>query len=411
MLKVLLLLFSIPLLATNGYQQIGHGTKALGMGGVAITLPQEALVIAANPAGIAYLGNRVDASLQWRHMRAELRVRPISTNAFDNRYHTTKNLIRPDFGLTICLDSNKSLGLAIYRLGGFKVDYGRSIVEIIQLQPVASLFPPQSKNAGHYEAYMASPAFAWRINSCHTLGASFNVAFASFNIQGLQPFANAQNSIAPNQVTNKGTDYAQGMGFTVGWIGHINACWQVGLSYRSRTWMNHFQRYRGFIAREGNLDIPAQLGLSFTYWPSPCFAISADGTRIMWGDIRIWGQDQTRVGLYGDDDGRGFGWKDQWVAKVGFQWETCPSLTLRGGWNYGNTQTGGPEVLINSLNQQVIEHHFTGGATYTCGCHELSIAYVHALFHNLAFFTTSRDRHDKLKSRENIVSLTYSRRF
>ena len=56
-----------PLLAqaTNGYFAHGYGAAALGTGGVAIALPQDALVIASNPAGLSALGNRIDAGVTW----------------------------------------------------------------------------------------------------------------------------------------------------------------------------------------------------------------------------------------------------------------------------------------------------------------------------------------------------------
>ncbi|HJS39016.1 MAG TPA: long-chain fatty acid transporter, partial [Burkholderiales bacterium] len=52
-------------LATTGYFAHGYGIKAKSMGGVGIALPQDALAAASNPAGIAFVGNRIDLGAEW----------------------------------------------------------------------------------------------------------------------------------------------------------------------------------------------------------------------------------------------------------------------------------------------------------------------------------------------------------
>ncbi|MGB9495575.1 MAG: long-chain fatty acid transporter, partial [Azonexus sp.] len=52
-------------LATSGYFATGYGVKSAGMGGVGIALPQDGLAAATNPAGTAFVGDRVDLGLTW----------------------------------------------------------------------------------------------------------------------------------------------------------------------------------------------------------------------------------------------------------------------------------------------------------------------------------------------------------
>ena len=52
-------------LATTGYFSLGYGVKSAGMGGVGIALPQDGLAAATNPAGTAFVGDRVDLGLTW----------------------------------------------------------------------------------------------------------------------------------------------------------------------------------------------------------------------------------------------------------------------------------------------------------------------------------------------------------
>ena len=52
-------------LATNGYFSHGYGVKSQGMAGVGIALPQDGLAAATNPAGTAFVGDRLDLGLVW----------------------------------------------------------------------------------------------------------------------------------------------------------------------------------------------------------------------------------------------------------------------------------------------------------------------------------------------------------
>ncbi|MDH5591572.1 MAG: long-chain fatty acid transporter, partial [Gammaproteobacteria bacterium] len=58
----LLATFISPAFATNGYIGHGYGIKSRGMAGTGVALPQEAMIAATNPAGIAFTGNRFDVS-------------------------------------------------------------------------------------------------------------------------------------------------------------------------------------------------------------------------------------------------------------------------------------------------------------------------------------------------------------
>lgn len=46
--------------ATNGYFTHGNSVKSNGIAGIGIALPQDGLAAAANPAGTALVGNRLD---------------------------------------------------------------------------------------------------------------------------------------------------------------------------------------------------------------------------------------------------------------------------------------------------------------------------------------------------------------
>ena len=51
-------------LATNGYFSHGYGTKNAGMAGAGTALAQDSIAAATNPAGMAFVGSRVDGGLE-----------------------------------------------------------------------------------------------------------------------------------------------------------------------------------------------------------------------------------------------------------------------------------------------------------------------------------------------------------
>ncbi len=54
-----------PAEARVGTFDVGYGSKSRGMGGCAVALPQDTYVGAINPAGMVWIGNRLDAGFQF----------------------------------------------------------------------------------------------------------------------------------------------------------------------------------------------------------------------------------------------------------------------------------------------------------------------------------------------------------
>ncbi|HLT14698.1 MAG TPA: hypothetical protein VK006_11435 [Marinobacter sp.] len=67
-------------LATNGYFSHGYGTKNAGMAGAGTALSQDSIAAATNPAGMAFVGSRVDGGLEVfsisRQVKYRARMRP-----------------------------------------------------------------------------------------------------------------------------------------------------------------------------------------------------------------------------------------------------------------------------------------------------------------------------------------------
>ena len=66
------------------------------------------------------------------------------------------------------------------------------------------------------------------------------------------------------------------------------------------------------------------------------------------------------------------------IYKLGWQWETSPTMTLRAGFSHGKQPIPESEVVFNILAPAVIENHLTLGFSWDVSKDsELSFQYMH----------------------------------
>ena len=100
----LLAIFISPAFATNGYLAHGYGIKSRGMAGAGIALPQEALIAATNPAGIVFIGDRLEINASLFSPRRGYEVIGVThfiiadfAAQFKERSAPVENVIEADF--------------------------------------------------------------------------------------------------------------------------------------------------------------------------------------------------------------------------------------------------------------------------------------------------------------------------
>src|SRR4029078_12565197 len=98
-------------LATAGYLPIGYGLKAQGMGGVGIALPQDAITAAVNPAGMAWIGNRLDRGAEWFTADRGSEITPGNTLGLSGSREANgrSSFLVPDFGISRDLAGGRTL--------------------------------------------------------------------------------------------------------------------------------------------------------------------------------------------------------------------------------------------------------------------------------------------------------------
>jgi len=105
--------------------------------------------------------------------------------------------------------------------------------------------------------------------------------------------------------------------------------------------------------------------------------IALDYQHISYSAVPSIANPSTNNALLGSASGRGFGWGDVNVTKLGVQWQASTALTMRAGINVGDNPVKSRDVTFNILAPGVVTTHYTLGATYALSpTSEISAAYM-----------------------------------
>jgi len=360
--------------ATDGYFAHGYGVKSQGTGGVGVALPQDTLSIAANPAGLAWVGNRLDIGATWFRPQREAEITG-SPAPINGKYdaNDTENFFIPEFGYSHQITPDVTLGVSAYGNGGLNTDFKKGF----------PLFNNTGARAGvNLIQLFITPTVAWKVTPTQSIGVTLNLAYQRFEAKGLQNFANPVTSASPNNVTNRGADSAYGAGLHFGWLGQVSDSVSLGAHYQTRTYSTEFDKYKGLFAEQGDFDIPATYGAGIAVKATPALTLAADVQRILYSDVDSVGNSLANLftAQLGTDRGAGFGWKDATAYKLGAIYNYDEQLTLRAGYNHVNQPIPSSQNLFNTLAPAVVEDHITLGASWKFqNSSELSFSYMHAL--------------------------------
>jgi long-chain fatty acid transport protein len=370
--------------ATNGYAMIGTGAKSLGMAGAVVANPQDASTIIQNPAGIAWLaGTTVDIG-----GAAFIPTRKLNGHDSDSNLY-----VIPSAGLAVnplgcnCDTPHWVYGIGMYGVSGMGVDWQNSngLTGGALTKAWSSMQMMEMSAGGAYRNGSLSIGFA-PVFVYQALGLEYN-----FNM-------GEKGGVYKASLDNAN---AYGVGFDLGAVYKVNDMLQVGLTYKSKRYM---QKLEWNTTPDGmmisadkvkmRLNMPRQITLGINLRPVKCLKIEADVKWINYHDV------MNNVGVigmnalnpyYGTDENQPmmvpmsvwpFHWKNQWVFAVGAEYDATNALTLRAGFNYGKSPIKDQDLLSNIVAPAVVQTHATVGASYKFNKNlEFSFAYVHAFEH------------------------------
>ena len=365
-----------PALATAGYFQLGYGLKAKGMGGVGVALPQDSLAAATNPAGMAWIGTRLDAGLE-RFVADRGSEIVGNTEGLSGTWDANgvKSFWVPEAGANWAINSRAALGLSLYGNGGM-TEYRSS--------PLRSLFGSSEPAGLNFVQVVAAPTLAMKLGESHSLGVSLNFVWQRFEARGFQYFDDRLFSASPGSVTNRGADWASGIGWRIGWLSKLTDSLSLGAAYQPKIHMERFDAYRGLLARQGNFDSPANYTVGLAWQASPQLTLAADAQRIDYAKVPSMGQTvdcffPPRACLLGQNQGPGSGWRNVTVYKLGAAYAWSPALTLRAGFATLRQPIPAGQTLLGVFAPAVSENHLTAGATWALDERlELTVFWMHA---------------------------------
>jgi long-chain fatty acid transport protein len=405
---------SLPLaaFATNGYFLEGYGAKSRGMGGVGIAYGQDGLAAGFNPAAMVQVDtSRFDVGGEYFKPNACV-THESSTLGNVNECSQADTFLIPSMGGVYKVSDGFALGVAAIG-AGLATNYNQFENTSGTGSYFFNLNGLASDEVGVSLIQMQIlPSVAMEILDGHTLGFSIAMAAQVFRAYGLEAFTNLGFSNSGDALSNRGPDWSYGLGWRLGYLGQFfNNQLAFGVNYSAKVNMSEFNRYSGLFAQGGDFDIPENYGIGILFRGIPRTSVAFDIMKINYSGVTSVGNpgpyafdvlelnplcpgtDTSDCSL-GGDLGMGFGWRDQTVYKLGVDFKATQSLTVRAGWNYGESPVPPDQILFNLLAPGITEQHLMLGATLetsgrdfltqflTAKEAELSFSYVHA-FRNI----------------------------
>ncbi|BAV33891.1 long-chain fatty acid transporter [Sulfuricaulis limicola] len=392
----------VSVYATNGMWMIGYGAKGTAMGGAGVAYPQDAMAAAYNPASMTEVGEaRLDATVEF--FRPPRSVTHDPSLLLGDTSERSKDDLFPIPAIGAVLSSPGTpiaMGMAVIG-AGLGTNYAQSNGTFFDPTSPANPANPNLDAYNRVGVFLMQmqmlPSMAYKVSENHSVGASLVIAMQTFRAFGLESFASNQIPISgdPEHLTNKGYDWSFGWGWRAGWFGKfLDGKLNLGLNYAPRVSMQKFNRYSGLFAEHGEFDIPESITAGLAIKVTPKMNVAFDVQRIYWNDVKSIGNPgpvdtsdfnplcpgtDPAICKLGGDLGMGFGWTNQTVYKLGFDYKYRKDLVLRAGLNYGKTPIPNDQVLFNMLAPATTEKHLTFGATYTlANKDELTLGFMHA---------------------------------
>lgn len=386
--------FSSNAFATNGYQLIGVGQYAVGMGGAVVAAPDDPLSAAiSNPAGLALMRPQAAFSAEIFNPTRKTNMGFGEIGSHSNVYGIPAiGWVAPAFGDGIVF------GGGVYGTSGLGVNY---------LQQVPSQIPGYPNS--YAQAYSSitfiqmAPSIAMKVNSHLAVGASLNIAAEQGSFQqtmtGYAPGSvmtpNGQMSpigpIAQTGGLNLSTpSWAYGVGVTIGALYKVNDMVTLGATYKSpmiftpltfqagaQTAPNRTPGSPGQYS--GHLNYPQQVALGIAIRPIRQWLISVEGQWINWHNTL------NTFNIYGPWQGTNvealpLNWRNQWVANFGTQYDVNDWLQVRAGYAWGSNPVpnNSNAIAANTIFPAVVQNAITFGATQKLGMGwKLTEAYMH----------------------------------
>jgi long-chain fatty acid transport protein len=346
--------------APNGHIMSCIGTNNCGMAGAGLAIAQDATSAALNPALGGRLGNETMVSMGFMNADIAAHIEGTDDNPVFNGNPGQKNsgaddlesgaewFLNASMGVNYRLNDKFAVNLTFYPGGGGATDYDRPRTGALVNGGAADGNDHQIR----WRMFNLQPSISWAPTKNQSYGLGITLVRADMKSDTLDGSFGRVGDIGPGHPGV--VDVAYGVGFNIGGVWDLTDQLTLALDYQSRVWMERFKSYTS--AFSSTIDRPPVFssGLDFKILPSTSIAL----------DYKfIYNENIATLANQPGDAVGGFGWKNIHVVALGVQHALNPALTVRAGWNYGNSPIGDKYVFANVLLPAIVEHRFTAGAS------------------------------------------------
>ncbi|OYT15868.1 MAG: hypothetical protein B7C24_10725 [Bacteroidetes bacterium 4572_77] len=379
---------------------LGYGAKNNAIAGSGVALSSEALWGNKNPGGLAFLGRKIGLGIDIQMPTVSYKV--LNAPASFNQDYlqpwplglqegqadaSRKATILPNIGINLELNDNSSLAISIFSNGR----RGHSFDTKTYYSPIIAEFPNtdeftnpmgvvSSPTFFHLSQYFSAISYSYKINDKIGVGLSAVGAWQSLNVGGYEAFGSLGYSAYPQEISNNDMANAYGLGGQLGLQWNISKMFQLGLTYRSELFMSSFESYKGLIAENGQMNIPAEWSLGIALQASENLLIAIDAQRICYSQVAAWNLPMAshKEGYLGGDNGSGLGREDEMRFKMGLQYH-IPKWDFKIGYAYIKPSIVSDEVLLNMLMPDIIQNHISLGVSRMLNDEVLHFALIKGL--------------------------------
>jgi long-chain fatty acid transport protein len=400
MLRVLVMVTAVvvgatPAGATNGMNPIAFGARAAGLAGADLGVCGDTSSMNVNPAGIAALGMRLDASFSGLMPRLKLSDSAMGGQMPLNTGLASDSAFFPmfDVGYVANVWRGLSVGLGVFVQGGMGATF-KGVNTFVDADPSAAgdptaagaMAPATYETTSQLMFMKATPTVAYRFQGLGkgidlSLGVAGNFGLASLTWEhsGMQfPEMDADHMFAAHDVK-----YDSGYAFVIGARAGILATFLdgmvgVGVAYGTASKLP----FEGTTTVDGQLEYDTSVknfawaqdvGVGVAVRPIADLLLAVDYRRVFWsgavGTVTFENvaKGQVPQGYERLDMPFRMGWADQNVIAAGAQYDIVHLVAVRAGYNYGSNPVDGGGV--NPLFPAVAVHHIAGGL----GVHDFGV--------------------------------------
>ncbi|HWA99108.1 MAG TPA: outer membrane protein transport protein [Pirellulales bacterium] len=263
-------------------------------------------------------------------------------------------------------DSQWTLGLGVYGIGGFSANYPASTTNPI-LTPQAPFGLGLGRIYSQAQIYQIVPTASYAITEKLSIGFAPTIDMAQIIADPLFLAApnNANGDAFATYGPGDGTRVSWGAGFQVGVYYITNNFWHFGASYKSQQWFEPFH-----YNSQDELGRPTVAKINFNLPSITSFGAAYTGINrwLFATDVRYYnyagavGFNQS--GFNADNSVAGLGWRSVWSVSTGAQFDATQRLALRMGYTYGQNPVPSSMSMYNVASALIIQNWLSIGGSY-----------------------------------------------